>query len=410
YQVNLYYRQLEGIKDGYNVVQATATKFTLRDILMINMLFDLGTIVEVFGDRKENEGRPANLGSCSAIVKLLPDYEDLLMAHNTWTSYNTMLRVMKKYDISVHLIENSNTVVPGRIMAFSSYPGTVFSGDDFTVVSSGLVTMETTNGVYNTKLWPLVSENSVMESIRSLVANRLARNGHEWVSTFRMKNSGTYNNQWMVVDYNKFTPGSLKPQKGLLTIAEQLPGEIMSMDLTNVLNLKGYWASYNVPYFSHVYNVSGYYDKFLQYGDWFSHDNCPRAKIFKREQAKVKDLTSLMDLMRYNNYKNDPYSACTGCRPLQNACNAIAARCDLNPQNGTYLIENLAHRLHGATDAKVINSTMIKTFSIYAVSGPTLGNGLPVFEWSELTEQDYVPHYGLPNKWKFKPLIHQWEL
>ena len=31
-----------------------------------------------------------------------------------------------------------------------------------------------------------------------------------------------YNNQWMAVDYNKFTPGQT-PQDGLLVILEQIP-------------------------------------------------------------------------------------------------------------------------------------------------------------------------------------------
>lgn len=36
-------------------------------------------------------------GSCSALIKLLPGRSDLLVAHNTWNSYQNMLRVIKKY-------------------------------------------------------------------------------------------------------------------------------------------------------------------------------------------------------------------------------------------------------------------------------------------------------------------------
>lgn len=36
-------------------------------------------------------------GSCSALIKLLPGQSDLLIAHNTWSSYQNMLRIIKKY-------------------------------------------------------------------------------------------------------------------------------------------------------------------------------------------------------------------------------------------------------------------------------------------------------------------------
>lgn len=38
--------------------------------------------------------------------------------------------------------------------------------------------------------------------------------------------------------------------------------------------------------------------------------------------------------MRYNDFKHDPLSRCEQCNPPYSACNAIAARNDLNPANG----------------------------------------------------------------------------
>lgn len=61
-----------------------------------------------------------------------------------------------------------------------------------------------------------------------MVANRLARSGRTWSEIFSQFNSGTYNNQWMVIDYNKFKKGT-KPEDlpdELLWIVEQIPGFI----------------------------------------------------------------------------------------------------------------------------------------------------------------------------------------
>lgn len=56
---------------------------------------------------------------------------------------------------------------------------------------------------------------------------------------------------------------------------------------------------------------------------------------------------------RSNNYLRDPLSRCGGCDPPQNAENAISARSDLNPPNGTYPFPALRQRCHGGTDMKV---------------------------------------------------------
>lgn len=58
-------------------------------------------------------------------------------------------------------------------------------------------------------------------------------------------------------------------------------------------------------------------------------------------------------LCRSNNYLRDPLSRCEGCDPPQNAENAISARSDLNPPNGTYPFPALRQRCHGGTDMKV---------------------------------------------------------
>ena len=46
---------------------------------------------------------------------------------------------------------------------------------------------------------------------RVMVASRMATNAEEWVNAFKEYNSGTYNNQYMVLDMKKvdITPGNV---------------------------------------------------------------------------------------------------------------------------------------------------------------------------------------------------------
>jgi len=104
-----------------------------------------------------------------------------------------------------------------------------------------------------------------------------------------------------------------------------LLGHIHSEDMTKVLVAQTYWPSYNSPYFKDIFDLSGNPELVLKYGDWFTYDKTPRALIFRRDHAKVSDIGSMIKLMRYNDFKNDPLSKCD-CSPPYSAENAISAR------------------------------------------------------------------------------------
>lgn len=137
---------------------------------------------------------------------------------------------------------------------------------------------------------------------------------------------GTYNNQYMVLDRNKVKLGH-SIGDGTLTVVEQIPGLVEYSDQTQALRrgndtsfflvstpgfiwrisllwfhvcTVGYWPSYNVPFHPKIYTLSGYGEMWEEYGEDFSYDLCPRAKIFRRDQADVKDLDSLKHIMRFN--------------------------------------------------------------------------------------------------------------
>jgi len=218
---------------------------------------------------------------------------------------------------------------------------------------------------------------------RVIVATQLASSGEEWSNFFSMYNSGTYNNQWIIVDNKLFTPEApLLP--GTLWIAEQIPGFVVSADQTAVLQSAGYWASYNIPFYPFVYDISGYPEAYAQYGDAYSYTKCPRAQIFLRDQSKVQILDDMKRIMRYNKWQTDPLS-------LGDSCNGISSRCDLNPPaNGPAPF--------GAIDAKITDWHNSPNLITQAVCGPTW-DSQPIFAWTE--EWQGVPHYGQPQVFDF---------
>ncbi|XP_052316717.1 putative phospholipase B-like 2 [Oncorhynchus keta] len=145
-----------------------------------------GGLVDLEGDlNKSSQSWTLGSGSCSTLIKLLPGNKDLLVSHDTWNIYQAMLRILKKYQFAYRVSPTDSDPIPGRTQAFSSYPGSIFSGDDFYILSTGLVTLETSIDNSNPALWKFVQPTgSVMEWLRNIVANRLAASVKEWAEIF----------------------------------------------------------------------------------------------------------------------------------------------------------------------------------------------------------------------------------
>eukprot|EP01036_Dinobryon_divergens_P034039 gene34039-43981_t len=327
---------------------------------------------------------------CSAMVKILDDKSDVLFGHNTWDDYQCAApRIFKHY--SHCLMEDSVPVGPFEVH-FSSSPGLLSSVDDFyTIDGKGrMAVFETTIDMYNPELLKLVVPDSLLSWSRARVSNQLAANGQEWADTFSLHHSGTYVNQWMVVDYDRFTPGRA-PETGFLTVLEEVPGLIHYEDMTAQLNNDSYWASYNNPYFANIAELSGNSARCNAAPLTACHDTDPRAKIFQQQQGRVAGLRDFQALMSYNDFRNDPLS-------LNDSCNAIACRQDL--------ALNAEQRYpFGAIDAKVSSVRLAsgqvdittadkskkqqqqtkkkKDPIVLLKMGPTTSNHQPPFCWSQ---------------------------
>lgn len=251
--------------------------------------------------------------------------------------------------------------------------------------------METTNGIYNHDLYnpQTINPQTALSWQRAAIATGFAMNGSDWVTLFRQHNSGTYNNQWMVLDTAHFVPGSALPDAGLLWIAEQIPGKVHATDVTDVLVKQGYWPSYNIPYFKEIFNLSGYPKEVAARGSSATYEKAPRAEIFARDATAADTLDKFQKLMRYNNYGADPVCQQKGYGG--GAC-AISARGDLGGEGW----------LGGGVDAKVTSASLQQATSaqvlVHAACGPTHSQQ-PVFSWS--TANSTASHVGLPDAFDF---------
>uniref|UniRef100_A0A8D0DI50 Phospholipase B-like n=1 Tax=Sander lucioperca TaxID=283035 RepID=A0A8D0DI50_SANLU len=329
--------------------------------------------------------RMPGMGHCTALIKVLPGFENLLFGHSSWYTYAATMRIYKHWDFRV-----SDTHTATGKMSFSSYPGFLMSLDDFYLLGSGLLMTQTSIGVFNVSLFSQLDPHSLLAWQRVRLANSLAHSGEEWAHIFSKYNSGTYNSQYMVVDLSRVSLGH-SITDGALTVVEQIPGKVMHSDQTRAL-CKGYWPSYNIPFHVEIYNLSGYGVMWKRYGQDFSYDLCPRAKILRRDQAKVSDLGSLKFIMRYNNYKRDPYSK-------GHPCKTICCRNDLRlrrPHPG------------GCYDTKVTDYKMAVQLAAEAINGPTT-QGLRPFSWQSF---NLTTHQGLPHTYNFpfltmRPTLHR---
>lgn len=403
--VNLTFLQLTGIYHGYTkkepIVYKPNIEFYMHPIYMIQLsgeLFDLSKFLNKTNDQTDDP----DPGRCSGFVKIAPGNKDMFFSHVAMSGYNTMNRVLKLYKFGY-----DRKRVPGYTVSFSGYAGALASADDYVLISSGLASIETTISIFNKELYSdkfIKPEGQLHCWIRSIIANSLAATARDWVKIFARYNSGTYNNQWTVVDYKKFNPGMDLPSNGLIWVLEQVPGHTMARDMTWFLRKYTYWPSYNIPYFIKIAKISGYDKQGAKY-DWYKWGSSPRAKIFNRDHVKVTNIDELRKLMRYNDYTREPFSRCK-CNPPYTAEAGISARGDLNPSNGTYELEGMGHRNHGGLDYKGTNYTLFKQLRFRAWGGPTY-DPLPVFRWD--TTDIETPHYGQPTVWNFTEIEIDWE-
>ncbi|KAJ3440071.1 phospholipase b-related [Anaeramoeba flamelloides] len=380
-------KQIEGIADGVNWKGDSG--LTLQNIYILNVMGDTDDILSHLQlPGHDPKSKLGYLDHCSGLIKLAEDGSDIYTSQVTWERWYSMLRQLKYYEFHFNDIPSADIV-------FSGYGGVIVSQDDYYQVDKSRIIIETTMIVFNTDIYKYVTSESLLSTYRTMVCNRNAKNGKDWADCYSQYNSGTYNNDWLVVDYLKWEESS---KSDIVWCCEQMPGKILCDDITSTLLQDKYIPTYNIPRFAEIFNYSGYDGAVKKYGSWFDFELHPRAQIFRRNQSSIKNMEHMKAMMRYNNWEHDPLSN-------GSPGNAISSRKDLIDPNKTQPNPFLLSSCFGGLDAKIGGYADLKKSQINAQMGPT-HDQQPVFSWSNAPKCcDGVPHKGQPDTFDFDWIV-----
>jgi len=364
--VNATVSQLLGMYDGF-VVGCTAQRkpeyvIPFIEFYQLTYLADLGDVVSKLTTL--DIVRP----SCSFLLKMTED--DLFSSHVTWGDYVHLLRVYKVFNLNL-----KNPLLNTKRMSFSGHPGAIASIDDFYMVDNNRVVTETSISGNNDQVYGFIQEKSLPYWLRANVANLVFTDQKSWADTFYKYRSGTYNNQWIIIDYNNYNAfkNNLSEAKDIIWFVEEFYSLTSAQDVTQQLLIpQGYVASYNVPYDTAIQNLSQ---------DPTNYTTDPRYTLFKKYAPGIKTFKDFQNVMRMNNVSD-----------TRNYCEAISSRCDLQKSQTVPW---------GAYDCKVTSDKWIQDQQAWIISGPTIQVALPSFKWTDWPNF-YQRISGLPTYYNFE--------
>jgi len=346
--VNATIAQLTGMYDGYVIAVHQAGRedllLTFEQFYLLTYEVDLYDVLSKFTDVD------LHLPSCSFLLKLTD--EGLYGSHTTWAGYNMLLRIYKIFNINFN-----NPLVHTKRISFTSQPGSLPSIDDYYIVDNNRVVTETTLLSENPEVYQFLHYDSLPYWLRVNVANLAFTDQKSWADLYYKYRSGTYNNQWLIIDFNNYNvaKNNLSQAQNIIWMVEEFYGLTSAQDVTQQLLIpQGYVASYNVPYNQTIQNLSQ---------DTTSYTTDPRYTLFKKYAPGIKNFEDFKNVMRMNNISD-----------TQDYCQAIASRCDLSP-NQT--------EPWGAFDCKITSDKWVSDHQIWLISGPTTSENIPPFTWDD---------------------------
>ncbi|XP_046808483.1 putative phospholipase B-like lamina ancestor, partial [Lucilia cuprina] len=490
HQISLYFNQLEGLETGYRQGAKRARsdleeEIPFPDFLLMNSAADIQDLriyyenYVVTGLNRTEEGdatgaemadKNFNLPSATMLTKIFqaddsPTWQ-LLFGHSTAGSYASMLRIQKRYKFHYHFGPNQRTnTVPGVDITFTGYPGILASTDDFYVVK-GRQVQSIVAGVgiknNNLALWKTVNVNEAMPlAARVMAANRIAQNRKTW-SKAMSRHPFTGSKQWITVDLNKLgpldnlyraleedeklddKPVNLNPNdeaaiterlnrfKGLVWIAEQLPGRLHMKDVTEqfLSDNNTAWLANGTPYFEEILEASqvesGSYPVNLTPTDNEELTNLEAVDKFLRTHGFRGDLLGEDSSVAYGNIdiKLFAYNARLGVSDYHAFAGPVFMRLqhmqvrsipeETSQSEGTINSSILDDRLSVTIDdaAELAELEMIterrpvrndmKAFAMRQ-------SGIGPFKWSSAqSNMADIEHAGHPDEWNFGKVSPKW--
>ena len=125
YWENVYYiyKQLKGLYDGYMSVAENEKQIGFYEFIILSDIRDAKEVEYYNTNDRPNFKKMTNeeikkftlLNShCSALIKLADDFSDIWFGHNTWSAYNSMIRIFKEY----RFISNKNNLKSKAVTCF----------------------------------------------------------------------------------------------------------------------------------------------------------------------------------------------------------------------------------------------------------------------------------------------------
>ncbi|KAH0796052.1 Laminin A family protein [Histomonas meleagridis] len=389
--IGLVINQVDGMLRGLNEGVPESDQLSEIDFWLLQSAGDLDDLAGILEGSAPRD--PELTLKCTGLVMYSPDYDDIYFAQDTWSHYTDLHAYLKDYNLNIPEFKAHHVTVSTRT-------GHLPSVDDFWTTDQGLLIMETTMHNFNNTLYELyVKPQSVLTWLRSYYATFVTDNGEDWTKEFIKENSGTYNNQYIVLDTKLFVKNSTKHErpKNLLWVLEQLPGFYESADLTDLLYNTSYFGSVNSPIFESVFNLADYpgeQQREPKKKDFWSYWDQPRYKIIERDVPKITGYNDFQEFMRYNDYLHDPLLLIDG---IPEPAQGILSRYDLRPENGT---SYGAKNCFGGLDTKAARlSWFLENQTWDAILSPEYKYNAPFsfLDWPDVTRK------GLKDTYK-----HDW--